>query len=248
MAADYNDLIALRDRLSASPGWPLLQHIRRVARFAHVFLDNWRELDALIGRFRADTAFALEAWGPNGQHIDRFLDTIDRPLHNFLASAKTLVDQSRRLAAVSLADGTEVRAEHDRRRDELFANRPRSRFVTDLRNYMLHYDLPSTLGSWEWIRGESLVHFITLDCDSLRLWDDWKALALEYIDSHAIEVDLHDTLSAYVSDVRTFQTWFGAAVVEAHLDDLEESLSIAREHDSLVLELARAFDQAPDSS
>lgn len=82
----------------------------------------------------------------------------------------------------------------------------------------------------------------------MRSWDGWKTLALEYIDSHVGEVDLHDTLSAYVSDVEAFQAWFGAAVVEAHLDDLEEVLSLVRQHDSLAEEFARVLDQAPDSS
>ena len=93
-----------------------------------------------------------------------------------------------------------------------------------------------------------MVHSISLDCDSLRVWDGWKALALAYIDSHVSEVDLHNTLSAYVSDVEGFQIWFGAAVVEAHLDDLEEALSLTRLHDSLAEELARHLDQAPDAS
>src|SRR5687768_1473513 len=60
-----------------------------------------------------------------------------RQFHNYLASAKTLVDHTRRLVE-DVYKNTEFLEEYEVKKREQFAGKPLINFVQKLRNYTLH--------------------------------------------------------------------------------------------------------------
>ncbi len=68
---------------------------------------------------------------------------INRYIHNFVASAKTLVDHTRVFMEEEYS-GQSVMAEYLSKVKGALANEPVVKFVHDLRNYMLHKGLPNS--------------------------------------------------------------------------------------------------------
>lgn len=188
----------------------------------------------MIGRFKTDTQFALDIWGSvyERDRRDSFLDAMDLPLHNFIASAATLGDHTRVVA------NRRLEGEHlDRYQlevDRVFANDPRSRFVKDLRNYMLHYTLPVTSGSFAFEKGDPFTHAITLNVSDLSRWEGWKRVTREYFDEAGDALDLHDSLAGYHGVTRSFQKWFGQHIFLANRDAVAEAEAIADRGNAVV--------------
>lgn len=228
----------LRGHISASPGWAVRSQIARVGRIGRVFRTNWRDLENLIGRFATDTAFALETWGENGIGVDSFLERIDVPLHNFLASSYSLGEYTQAARKALLVGAPDADRIHQALVDVTFGKNPRSRFVRDLRSYLTHSDMPVTFGSFTFERGQGVSHGVMLDGDSLLISDRWSRLSRLYIEESGDQVDLYTTFDGYVEEVDGFQRGFQEAVVQVHKDDLLALADLVDEHDSLVRELS----------
>lgn len=201
--------------------------MKSLERTWNVFHANWTFLASMIGRFKSDSTFAMDIAGTSRDHpqLDRFLDYLDVALHNFIASAATLGDHTRRIAQNRVAG--EAWREYQMEVDRVFANAPRSRFVKDLRNYMLHHTLPLAAGSFRYEKDGPVTHAIILYVPSMLAWDDWKPIAREYLDNVGEEIDLHECLVAYVEDTHRFQKWFGRYVHQVNKAALEEAQEVA---------------------
>ena len=183
-------------------------------------LEAWQKMPGALHRNRMHArSFSVEMFHVNSNQLLVFLrSNIDpkgiwaglsdldeshrtlrecaRRLHNFLAGAMTLVDHTRVLMdknykntrlAVTFKNGIELN----------FAKNPTTRFVQDLRNFMVHRGMPpfgralrvqpiaggapnlvNVAGDWYLTKAELMV------------WDGWKAEAKAYLRSAAEEIDV----------------------------------------------------------
>jgi len=224
----------LRDHISASRGWAVRSQIARIGRIGGVFQANWRELENLIGRFATDTVFALETWGRNGYGLDSFLNRVDAPLHNFLASSYTLGEYTQAVRKRLLGDAPDADRNCQALVDATFGENPRSRFVRDLRSYLTHSDMPVTFGSITFVRGQGTTHRVMLGSDALLRSDRWTQPSQEYIKQSGDQVDLYVTFDGYVEEVNHFQQEFQGIVIRVHNEVLEALADLVDEHDALV--------------
>lgn len=94
---------ALREveaRIAEHPGYRnYAQASALLATIKHVVEPNWRELLAVLDAPNSNTALAMELVQNvrEPQVRDRYRATLDQKLHNYLASAFTLVDHVRRI-------------------------------------------------------------------------------------------------------------------------------------------------------
>lgn len=225
----------LKDEITATPGWEVLTRIRRLERTLAILLGNSADLRAAL-EFFADPRRSLPLWSVDRRaEFRQFLGDVDRLLHNFLASAKTLVDHSRRIMTEAY-EGSPVMERYIDEAQRLFADGPPV-FVQDLRNYFLHYDLARSMGRMHQSADEFRAE-VLLDRDRLLAWGGWKATAKSWLESQPPQLDLRAQLDDYEARVRELYDWVGVTLREEHAAEVAHVELLVKEHDELVHQIA----------
>jgi len=111
-----------------------------------VFSDNADSLVTSLDRLQDQN---VELWKEDRRtKLDDAHIEIVRLFHNFLASAKALVDHTRILVETLYSVGHPFRAEYDERKNRQFRDSNLSHFVHDLRNYTVHCSIPITTATF----------------------------------------------------------------------------------------------------
>jgi hypothetical protein len=230
----------LRAKISACPGWTLRRELAGLARSYKVFLGNDAELRDYLRR-HSELPMALELWRvENREGFERFLDEIDRLLHNYVAAAGTLRDHTLRVWKKHAPADEAVLAEYERRKLSTFADSGVAQFVLRLRNYTLHRRLPIARGRLSWTEDQDLNSMIFLERDELLRWDEWSPPARRYLQDASDDVNLAEVVDEYSSAVVEFNTWFGEEYVRGHLRAFDELRSLEQE-------FAKAYAEAAES-
>lgn len=135
-----------------------------------------------------------------------------RLLHNCLAAAHSLVCHARRMVVGGALVSESVLAQHQERVAKQFAGDPLHQFVQNLRNYMLHYDLPLTAATFSATRKGSGAAWdcqagLWLDLKSLQAWEEWNSKAREYMRAAGQSANLLDLLKTYTDKVVDLHKW-----------------------------------------
>jgi hypothetical protein len=151
---------------------------------------------------------------------------VSRLFHNFLAGAMTLVDHTR-VFVDEYYLGTLVNKEFKSRVNKNFLNNKLTRFVQDLRNYMVHRGLPPlerhlTMKPIEGGRpGEVTAETgFQLPTAELQQWNGWKSDAKQYLKESGEKIDLMSLIVRYRILIDTFHNEFDELLREYHKDDL----------------------------
>ncbi len=175
-----------------------------------------------------------------GQQAHRELS---RHIHNFVASSKTLVDHTRVFMQKNYA-GTQMHKYYQDQITSTFSTDPISKFVHDLRNYMLHKGLPNShmFMSLEQDpakpdRGAEITTGIRLDTKSLLEWSGWTAPAKQYLNQGGEYIYIDQFVDEYLTRVNQFHSWLEASLREHHAVDL---LKLRKLEESYAAESARA--------
>lgn len=213
-------------RILASPGMMFLNQLHTRSFSLNIFQMNALELMEATRKVRdPDQGLFLMSQDNKeaGQQAHRELS---RHVHNFVASAKTLVDHTRVFVEEHYAD-TPVLSSYRDQITSTFANDPVSKFVHDLRNYMLHKGLPNShmfmfieKGPENSERGAELTTGIRLDTASLLEWSSWTAPAKQYIEQAGKYINIHQFAEEYLVRVNRFHSWLEAILHEHHAADL----------------------------
>lgn len=189
-----------------------------------VFLPNWRELDALLHAASTDVDLAFELI----QNVRRpdiraaFRAGANRALHNYLASAMTLVDHTRRL--MRNRTGT-VAAEFTRRKADLLEH-PEVPFMQDLRNFTLHRELPFLAHTLSMTNvntpDQEFESEVLLSAIDLLDWDGWTARSVAFLSSDG-DVELRPVVRKHGELVSALNIWlFNALMEDIDLTEVNE--------------------------
>ncbi len=134
-----------------------------------------------------------------------------RLLHNFLASAKMLVDVTRRWVRQQFAD-SEFLDKYNMEVKGHFASNVQAQFLEDLRDFTLHRALPLSIPELRFQKnGEHTLKSslgIVLLKDYLLEWENWSELARIQIDmAFEGEVDIMLICRQYYENVTEFNRW-----------------------------------------
>ena len=131
-----------------------------------------------------------------------------RHLHNFLASARTLVDHTRAIMNepfISEAHRTEYRQEVAR----IFAGDPLIGFMHQLRNFTLHRSIPITSLQLSLHPTSGLFDSaVLIDLDKMADWDGWRSAGKAFIGSHRPTIRIMAIVDGYEGKIREFYEWF----------------------------------------
>jgi len=163
-----------------------------------------------------------------GQQAHRELS---RHVHNFAASAKTLVDHTRVFLEAEYATTPIFKAIGQKIKDSFVGN-PVVAFVHDLRNYMVHKGLPKSHMFLE-VKQKSPedpeqvmttgIRFIT---DSLAEWSSWTAPAKRYLEQSGEHIQIQKFAEEYLEAINRFHEWLEQTLHSHHAGELEELNSL----------------------
>jgi hypothetical protein len=188
--------------------------IRQLGYTRYVFVQNHRDLTAALAYLLdpINTAKLL----PDHERLEMYHVEVIRLLHNYLASAKTLIDHTRILAR-DLYEVTTFWEEYEARVTRTFADSRLANFVQRLRNYMLHKELPFTSATMLLATGADFDCYVNLDLARLRAWDGWNAKAREYLDVlPGDQVRLDQLVGDYTALVGEFHDWLEVRQKQLH--------------------------------
>jgi len=132
-------------QIEATEGWKIRQRIARHAISYGIFMGNYDELKRALEAYH-NPDFALTLWSvSNRPKLDLFQTSIVRMLQNYVASAKSLVDHTRKFVRTYYT-GTDFEKNYKEKVAQIFHN-PFCAFIMDLRDYILHNGLPQTSAS-----------------------------------------------------------------------------------------------------
>jgi hypothetical protein len=189
-----------------------------------VFARNYGEISQLIKGVQHPDAYD-KLW-PQDKHEEMMwvLREITRLLHNLVASAKTLVEHTRILIN-QWYEETEFLTEYQAEVKERFSDHPTVGFVEDLRNYVVHYRLPSTSAHFQvktdpTTKEQSSSQTIALDKPTLLEWSGWTSKSKGYLKDSNDQIVLEDVIDQYFRDVNEFHRWMRQRLIEIHNDEL----------------------------
>lgn len=219
---EFDDLLKSRNELELLPGYMLLEETKTLKLTFGIFCGNYKELTGLLAFFCQDKR-AGELMNLRNRHIlEAFQKEAARLLHNYVASAMSLVDHTRnayRKLDKRIRPFLEYQVEVDKR----FKNNPLSHFMQDLRNYFLHYRIPSTATRVDFGPGLSKEQRRTiLTKSSLMQYKEWSKLAKTYIANKEEFIDILAAIDDYYDLVRNFHGWFQDHLQLLYGDEIEE--------------------------
>jgi len=166
---------------------------------------------------------------------------VTRRVHNFVASAFTLVDHTR-VFMKEHYEGTPLYDRYLAKVKETFASDPLSQFVQRLRNYMLHKGLPQS---------EMFLHVsqnpddpasntmdtgVKLPTKELLEYKEWGAHAKKFIESCGESVDIRSFPKAYTERVLQHHAWLQFELDAHHKDDLVTLAGLQQEMRAFIAE------------
>lgn len=181
-----------------------------------IYLDNYLELAATWHIYESDTyIFYSENW----PRLNMLLHDLQRFLHNYLASAASLVDHSR----IFKGDlGNAVFSEqYDEELKKVKDNKCRA-FVKDLRNYAHHHKIVNITASFGYKTGKpgDKVTFknkhLYMNTSELLTWNGWKSDAKEYIKHSEASIELKTAIDEYQCLIFHFSRWIFNKVSELY--------------------------------
>jgi hypothetical protein len=214
-------LEAAQRRIAEHPGYLEKQLCDGIARTVYAVLaPNRDELLALLDRAASDADLAVELFQNVRRPVvrTRFEGAVMRGLHNYVASAMTLVEHTRRVMRDRSGPIVE---EFEQRKREVVAN-PEVPLIQGLRNYVLHHSLPF-VGHEVRLQPQPNViatSEIQLSVRELALWEGWSASTRTFIESHGEALTLRPVIRRHSELVVELNLWLYGQLADANADAL----------------------------
>lgn len=218
-----DELLAMKAGLRELPGWSVRVEMLALDRSLRVFTGNAKELLRFLGE-QQEPANAFQLWAlSNRDGFERFLDEVDRLLHNFVGAAMSLKDHGTRVRRKLLQDdAVDTRSdEYQARVDRDFTHAPLAQFVQQLRNYTVHERLPVATGQLSGVPGVSFESRIVLHPSELLKWPKWNSLARRYMETAGDDIAIEDVVKEYTAVVVAFNEWFRGALAARNRPQIE---------------------------
>jgi hypothetical protein len=218
---DWGDrLNDLQEEMAEHPGLLILRAWKGLQRMLQVHDANGMDLQSILVRLREDPELAVEMFQNTRPPVirEQVEAAIDQRLHNYVASAVSLVDHSRRL--LRRYEGTRLWAEYGRRRGAISAGGA-SLLIRGLRNYALHRELPFVGGTVTLSAESGASATMLLNSESLLEWDKWEAAARRFIENSGDTIDLHALVVEHTQLVDDLYRWLLAQADRLHRFEVE---------------------------
>jgi hypothetical protein len=191
-----------------------------LGRNYYVFNRNYQDITNLFEWVKKPEQI-LRLWDPqNRNELDTIINEVIRLFHNYLASAKTLVDLTRNVIPEWYKD-TDFQNEYTAQISSRFSSSPIVGFIEELRNYNLHYSLPITKATLVMEKNPDTIdfNFVILKRNLLN-WKGWTTKGKLYLDLSDDDIDLNKLVESYYQLIFEFHSWLEKRIREIHSKEL----------------------------
>lgn len=228
--------IELSDELWAMPEHKLYRDLQGIDLSISTFYNNYVILDTFLTFLTSDTRAHHIFTVRNRDKLREAGRHVVSCLHNYVASAQSLVDHSRKLYRGELNKSIQSFPDYEERVKKDFANDPLARFVICLRTYCQHYKAPS-ISVLTTNPGGRLVRKVQLPLSSLYTFKDWNSEAKVYLGTVEEGVDIQQVATTYHDRVMAFHQWVQERYDEIYAEDFKRFREKEREVLLLQLEI-----------
>lgn len=174
-----------------------------------------------------------------------------RLFHNFLASAKSLIDHTR-VFVEEHYEGTPLMQAYQQKIDADFTNDMLMKFIQDLRNYMLHRALPEGSMSFSITRNpdtnaQDMMSTIYIDKKGLLTWSKWTKPSLSFLYAADDKIRISQISAAYGERVLGFTEWFDKRLHKHHETDIEAFEKLHKEYLTAEQQEGNSRNSTPQS-
>ncbi|MBN8583027.1 MAG: hypothetical protein J0L96_20345 [Anaerolineae bacterium] len=215
----------LQQKVLSSFAYIIQARLETLTTNYYVFNRNYQELKKVLDAVKSPKNL-FELWDlKNRDKLDIVINEVIRLFHNYLASAKTLVDHTRIVIREWYKD-TAFIDEYNKEINLRFENNPLAGFVEGLKNYSLHYTLPfanATMSATIKEDGTSDIpdfSFVLYKSD-LAVWSEWPKKAQAFLNGSGDEISINQIIEEYFRGVEDFHKWMFQRLNEIHRKDLE---------------------------
>jgi len=222
------DMESLPDDLRAlygSRGMRFKNDQKRRTFSLNILYINGEELLAATERLHDPDVGAALLDGASREAGDQAHREFKRHLHNFVASAMTLVDHTRVMMKERYGDES-VHAEIISQISNTVAKSPTCKFVQDMRNYIVHRGLPNSQIYKSFVNtGNDVFELkvgVQIPTSDLLDYKSWTAPAKAYIEQAGDYIDIRDLVADYLAQIRKLNEWLKLRLEDYHAADLLE--------------------------
>jgi len=235
-------IIALMKELQSMPEYELVTSLTGFNISIFTFDKNFIELKSMIEFLTTDPRADHLFWLRNRDQLSQVLYNIIRLLHNYVASALSLIDHTMRLHH-KLSSQPPRFPEYGARVASEFTSDPLTQFVRGLREYCQHYRSPNLSVKVSWKPGdERETRTIWLLKDDLVSFDGWSAPAKAFLATVADNVNVLETATTFREKVIDFNRWFQERQQQIHAPEIENYR--VKENELLTLTLEDKIELA----
>ena len=206
------------DKLQASPEMEIYRNLQALSASYAVFNGNYDELRRYLEHLNDPKESLFIYSSEQRENLELLLEETSRLFHNFLASAKSLVDHTR-VIVNRLYSNQEFIKKYQEKLDRDIANNPIQKFVHKLRNYTQHYTLPILALQIEF--AEDVEMTVRVDVEILKQCDQWDKISMSYLENLGDSLCLISLSNEYFVIVQQFYQWLTERQTQLHRSDLE---------------------------
>ncbi|MEX1014107.1 MAG: hypothetical protein WDZ80_03020 [Candidatus Paceibacterota bacterium] len=223
----FKEIEELEKKTTEIPGVEIIARINRLEYSHQLFSRNYKHfIDILEGIIEKpeirDRIFNRKfRW-----KSDLLFREVSFRLHNFVASAISLRDHSRKVYTKVYENKGQFE-EYDKRVKQTFVDNGVIQFVHKLREMCQHYHLPRV--SAELKVGEKTEMTLFIYKSELLLYKSWKSTAKKFINSHEKKIDLLQVTKEYYYQITSFHDWVKEEFIEMYSEEIKRVNSIQDE-------------------
>jgi hypothetical protein len=221
----YFELQQKRDEL---PGWKTLKKIEHFYYSLQIFQKNANELKNIL-YYVCDHRDGVELVAMSkSAKLEMYLQETGRLIHNWAASAVSLIDHARILYNDEYKSSG-LFAEYEDEIKIRFIEDPLSNFVKILRQYCQHYTMLKVGFIINYNNETGMTRKLFLSASDLLEFSGWNGKAKSYISDFGEKIFFQKTVDDYTSHVTNFYKWFHAKQQQIHKSDYDSVAVIQNE-------------------
>jgi hypothetical protein len=210
----------LSDEITKSKAFEYYRRLNSFRESFTIYQSNYLELVKVFKIMKTPQMVLQVFDSQNREPLNNIQIETIRILHNYYASAETLIYLTRNRMGWWYS-GTAIKEEYDRYIQKNFEKNGLAKFITDLRNYSLHYNLPR-ISSKATIKGtENLDHVFFIRKDSIITWKKWTSDAKMFIRKQDNEIYIELCTQEYYQLTEELHTWLFNRIKTEHYTDLD---------------------------